>query len=305
MEGNALFYQSRRRDGVCSGRDARSANANMKRYLRALRFAFEVLKLGLTRPRLLAPLGIGILSALPVVGGYGAAYGFLPDRRFAPVILACGIVSLFFVVRLSGGLTCSLFYDHAVGLRPDVRVAVQRTVRSRAGLLLFGLLALPLEPLGGADWDRGNPVSRFFDWLARTLWTTSSYRVLPGMVVNGLGLRAALKSARERDRHDPTGLGAAYVGMIPTAYVLDLGALVGGLALCLHLESAHLVPELERERLLAATASLGAVALVWLFVDLVKVAYQTLFDLWATECAKKRPLDRTLAQPALGRVLPG
>src|SRR5512139_2861140 len=172
-------------------REARDAHATMKRYLRALRFAFEVLKLGLTRPRLLTPLGIGVLSELPVVGGYAAAYGLLPDRRFAPWILACGVVSLFFVVRLSGGLTCSLFHDHAMGLRPDVRVAVQRTVRSRAGLLVFGVLALPLEPLGGANWDRGNPVSRLFDGLARALWTTSSYRVLPAMVVSGLGLRAA------------------------------------------------------------------------------------------------------------------
>jgi len=281
---------------MLDGSKARDDDASMNRYLRALRFAAEILKLAFRTPRLLVPVAIGTLGGLPVIAAYGAAYGLLPDRRFGPAFLVGGVVSLYFVVRIAGGIACSLFHDQASGLRPDVGVALQRVVQARGGLLLFGLVALPLEPLGGADWDRGNPISRLFDGLARTLWTTSSYRVLPSLVVRGQGLGDALRGARARDRDDPTGLGAAYVGMIPTAYVLDLAALVGGYALCV---------QLEPRTPWAGAAGLGLVAVVWLLVELVTVAYLTYFDLWAEECAKKRPLDRTLAQPALGRVLPG
>lgn len=264
--------------------------ATMDRYLRALRFAAQTLRLVRARPGLLGPLLVGMVTALPLEVGFGIGLGVSLGGPLQFHVAAAALISLLLISHLSAAMSCSMVYDHLKHGDGRLGTAIDRMVIARGGLCVNAFGWLLFEPLAESGWNPERPLGRAFGWLARHLWTPAPFALLALLVVDSRGLVDSIRSSRELAEKDPTGRPSSHVAVGLLTYAMALLAPAAGYGLF------YLLSNLP---IFAAVMALLFVGTAWLLLIHWLAVYWTCFFVWSEECTARVPRDPSLAPPPL------
>jgi hypothetical protein len=265
------------------------------KYLRVFKFMFEVFGMARTNKTLLRPMLYNVLAAVPVSILIALAYSVIENSTVQYVVLAAGLVALYFIDYYNNGLTVALVYDQVTTGEATMKAARARTNKVVGGILLFAGISGLLDLIASYAQERSDIVGKILTSIVYAVWTTATYIVMPAMVIEGLSFGAAFSRSKETMKQDPTQVGTGVIGIALANWVLG--------AVCMGLATLGL-------RALGGLSPVVGVVFFFIFFNMywavsgfIKITYFTCFYVWASECEKQGSADPNLAPAPLARAM--
>ncbi len=262
---------------------------------RALDFYAQMFALAKRHRVLLTPLAwdLAITTALSIVL---CGIDLLVRSAGATwALLSVGTLALYFIDYACNSLTASLIYEQVTTGRASAAAALPRVRRALPGILMFAAVSAPLDVASTWARERRDAVARILLDVLRRVWSTATYVIMPALVLEGVSFGAALKRSKDLMAQDPTGVGAGVVALSLTSY------LVGAVAFFLAWTSFRLFSHVHPA--LGLFFFFTFVNAFWAVSGWLKIAYSTLFYMWAAECERNRSADAALAPSPLRHAL--
>ena len=269
----------------------------MSRIFRVFSFMGQVLGMVRQNTKLLAPLGINLVIAVPAMLVFALiaqlTYENNPNIGYIVSFVATIILSL--IDYSCNALACSLIYDQVTTGNAEIKPALKRTLTAAPGILIFATVSAFFDMLATYARERDDIVAQILVGIVRAIWTAATYVVMPAMVIEGLGFFAAFKRSKELAETNPTQVGAGVIGMGIVSYALAfvcVGLGVGALR--------FIYPSVP---FLGVFAFLFFLNLYWSLIGYLKITYFTCFYMWAKECERQGSADPNLAPAPLAHAL--
>ena len=263
-------------------------------FSRAFDFYGQMFALAMRRKILLTPL-VYDLAATAALSIALCLLTFVLPAALQSIVLYLGVILLYFIDYLCNSLTASLIYDQLTTGEASVKEAIPRVTRAVPGILTFAAVSGLLDGMTTWARERHDPLARILLDIVRKIWSTATYVVMPAMVLEGVSFGAAFKRSKELMAQDPTGVGAGIVALSLTSYLVGIVAF--GLAWFFAGLFGRIHPAL------GLFAFLLFVNAFWSVSGWLKIAYSTLFYLWAAECEKSGTQEHALAPTPLRHAL--
>ncbi|HEY1406235.1 MAG TPA: DUF6159 family protein [Spirochaetota bacterium] len=267
----------------------------MEKYLRVFKFMFEVIGLIKKNTVLLRPLVINI-----VVGGIASialsiALYFVTNGTIAWIVLAAGLVLLYFIDYFNNALTVSLVHEVLTTGKASFGNALSKSGRSAPGIIVFASISAFFDLLASYAEERDDIVGKIITQVLYMIWTTTTYLVMPTMVIEETGFFKAFSRSKEVMKKDPTQVGIGVVGIGLMNWVLGIA--------CIALAYGALNVLGRINPFLGAFSFYFIVNSYWGISGYIKITYFTCFYMWAKECETKKSSDISLAPAPLSAVL--
>jgi hypothetical protein len=267
----------------------------MDKYLKVFKFTGEVFGMAMKNKVLLRPLLFNVIIGMVVSVGLAFGYSVIENETVAYIILATGLVLLYFIDYFNNGLTASLIYEQVTTGEAQFSTAMSRTMKSLPGILTFAAISGLLDLLASYASERKDVVGRVITRLIYWLWTTAVYVVMPTMVIENTGFFAAFKKSKEYMENDPTQVGTGIIGIGIASWVLG--------AVCVSAAYGALRVLLPVNVILAAFCFYFITNIYWGLSGFIKTTYFTCFYLWAKECEAKGSAEAELAPAPLAACM--
>jgi hypothetical protein len=267
----------------------------MDKYLKVFKFTFEVFGMAMKNTVLLRPLMINVIAGMLVSVGLAFGYSQIENATLAYVVLAAGLVLLYFIDYFNNGLTASLIYEQVTTGEAQFGTAMARTMKSLPGILTFAAISGLLDLLASYASERKDIVGKVILKVIYWLWTTAVYVVMPTMVIENTGFFGAFKKSKEYMENDPTQVGTGVIGVGIASWALG--------AVCVAAAYGALRALLPVNVILAAFCFFFITNIYWGVSGFIKTTYFTCFYLWAKECEQKGSAEVELAPAPLAACL--
>lgn len=267
----------------------------MDKYLRVFKFMFEVFGLIRKNTILLRPLIINIVVGGVVSIALAIAMAFVSSGNIAYVVLAGGLVLLYFIDYFNNALTVSLIYEQLTTGNASWSNAVSKSSRSIPGILVFASISAFFDLLASYAEERDDIVGKIITQVLYIIWTTTTYLVMPTMVIEQTGFFKAFGRSKDVMKKDPTQVGIGIVGIGLANWILGIvcGAAAYG--------AYYFV---GRFSVVAGTVLFFFIInSYWGISGYIKTTYFTCFYMWAKNCEEKKSSDVALAPAPLSTVL--
>ena len=270
----------------------------MSRFFRVFTFMGQVLGMIRQNPKLLAPLGINLMVAIPAMVVFSLIYSVTQDQgAISYVVAVVGITGLYFIDYFCNGLTVSLIYDQVTTNDASLKDAFGRALRASPGILIFAAVSALMELAATYARERDDMVAEIVAGIVRAIWTAATYVVMPALVIENMGFFKAFSRSKELAENDPTQVGAGVIGMGIVTYLLGLACWALGVGAFKVLGGIH--------PFAGVFGFMFFVNLYWAFGGYLKITYFTCFYLWARECETQGSADPSLAPAPLQVALAG
>jgi hypothetical protein len=267
----------------------------MDKYLKVFKFTFEVFGMAMKNKVLLRPLIFNVIFGMIVSVGLAFAYSAIENPTVSYIILASGLVLLYFIDYFNNGLTTSLIYEQVTTGNAQFGTAMSRTMKSLPGILTFAAISGLLDLLASYASERKDVVGKLVLRLIYWVWTTAVYVVMPTMVIENTGFFAAFTKSKDYMKNDPTQVGTGVIGVGIASWALGTVCVGGAYAALRALLPVNVI--------LAAFCFYFLTNLYWGLSGFIKTTYFTCFYLWAKECEKKGSAEANLAPAPLAACL--
>jgi Family of unknown function (DUF6159) len=267
----------------------------VERYTRVFSFMSEVFGLARKNSTLLRPVWVNLAIATPLNLTLAVAYGSIKHAGLQYVVLAAGVVALYFVDYFCNALTASLIYDQVTTGDATWERAVQNTKRSAGGVFLFAAISGLFDLIASYAQERDDVLGKVLSSIVYAVWTTATYVVMPAMVIEGISFSAAFARSREIMKNDPTQVGVGVIGMGVANWVLG--------AVCMAVAYKGMGVLGAIHPIAGAAFFFTFFNLYWAVSGFLKITYFTCFYMWANECATKKSSDVSLAPAPLAAAL--
>jgi hypothetical protein len=267
----------------------------MDKYLKVFKFTGEVFGMAMKNKVLLRPLLFNVIIGMVVSVGLAFGYSVIENALLAYIILAGGLVILYFIDYFMNGLTASLIYEQVTTGEAQFSTAMSRTMKSLPGILTFAAISGLLDLLASYASERkdllGKAILRVIYWV----WTTAVYVVMPTMVIENTGFFAAFKRSKEYMENDPTQVGTGIIGIGIASWALGTVCVAGAYGALRALGPINPI--------LGAFCFFFITNIYWGVSGFINTTYFTCFYLWAKECEAKGSAEPELAPAPLAACL--
>jgi len=227
--------------GALITRDVHHSSGFVESLTRALTFMGAAFRLGREQPRLLIPTAIGValnvvvaivmvvfvVLLVPLGGGEATAHAL--DENGG--VLGIGIVILTTVGHVFSwatmGMTVSAVDAYMKGQPIDVGVAFRDVMKNIVGIVILSIVSMIVESITSSLRRRRRGLGGLFVSMAASAidaaWTTLSFLLLPVIMIEDIGLFAALARVRAIHRQNFLTIAASEIGI---RLVTGIGAFV-------------------------------------------------------------------------------
>ncbi|RLB55562.1 MAG: hypothetical protein DRJ42_05920 [Deltaproteobacteria bacterium] len=216
--------------GAFIARDVAPSSGFFSAFSRALTFLGATFRLARAEPRLLVPTAIGtainvalvLLMALtallliPLAGGSETARA-LDDQK---VLLGVLFAAFSFVGHVATwatmGMTVSAVDAYVKGQPIDIRVAARDVLENIGGVMVLSIVSMIVEALTSSLRRRRGIAGLFVGVVASAIdavWTTLSFLLLPVIMIEDVGLFAAVARVRGMHRNNLLTIAASEIGI--------------------------------------------------------------------------------------------
>jgi Zn-finger nucleic acid-binding protein len=279
-------------------------------FARGVRFFGAAFALARECPKLLAPIYLGIAVNLLLLGlivlavlamlpagaleNEAIADAWLRDEYVAVVALGLGSgLCGSFVTYAAMGMTVSGVDAFLKGRTPELGVALRDVLKNAGGILALAIVSWLVELLVGAlrGRRRGNLIGSMLARAVEAAWTVLSFLLLPVIMVEDVGLLAALRRVRDIHRENLLTIAASEIGI---RLVLGLAGLAFGV---LAAAVVYLAQPTSASAIITLIAVFAFAAVVLNgFATYLRATYYTCLYLWAV-AVEREPAASQLRAP--------
>ena len=267
----------------------------MEKYFRVFKFMFQVFGMMKKNTVLIRPLVINVVLGGIVSIGLAVSLMFVPEGNLAYGVLGGGLVLLYFIDYFNNALTVSLIHELLTTGKVSWSNAVSKSTRSIPGILVFAGISAFFDLLASYAEERDDMIGKILTHVLYLVWTTTTYLVMPTMVIEQTGFFKAFGRSKDVMKKDPTQVGIGIIGIGLANWVL--GIVFGGLAYGAYYYLGRFSP------VLGAVLFFFIINSYWGISGYIKTTYFTCFYIWVKNCEEKKSSDVSLAPAPLSAVL--